>query len=258
MTKTILASALATLMFCGTATAAKPIPPAGVPANAMKVESEAQLMRDYGDRIEKVSLGVYQIVSGDMAGKTISIGDQGLAYDLAVHRARIAKAGRITGQDLGRIQRLESAANRIAQGQRATSQISTRLVDNGTLYCHFGGGEPNAAKSLVTGYAWVSARADFLEPIGLGYYAGAVANAYGYVDAPSNPGNQTLIVAETSAVNYQTSQMSLDIRSGMYSASAFSSIASGPTFSHSLSADAAVYGAGPCWGYVSVSDYFAY
>lgn len=67
-------------------------------ADSLRIESEVQFVRDYGDQIEQVGPGVYQVVSGDLAGKTVAIGETGLEYDLNAQRAQRASRSPAAGK----------------------------------------------------------------------------------------------------------------------------------------------------------------
>jgi hypothetical protein len=70
-------AAIAGIAFAGSALA----------TDSLRIESEAQFVRDYAGLIEQVGPGVYQIMSGDLAGKVVTIGEAGLNYDLNALRA---------------------------------------------------------------------------------------------------------------------------------------------------------------------------
>jgi hypothetical protein len=229
-------------------------------AQGVKIQSEAQLTREHGHRLEKVGPGVYQVVAGELAGKTIAIGEAGLAYDLSRVRAQIAKSGGRNAALDRQLLSLQSIQRHMSEGKRLTADVAPQAFDSATLYCY--SGDPLASEKefgqLTYGYATVHAEAGFTQPIGLGYYAYAYASASGYVDRPWNANGLPGVAAEASAINHQTSQSGFDAEYGAYSAYASTYVYSGPTFTHSLSADAVVYGIGQCWGYVGVSDSFMY
>jgi hypothetical protein len=103
MTRTILFAALS-LLFSSIPASAGGTPDA--PREGVKIQNEAQLLRDYGHRLEKIAQGVYLGRSGPLAGKTIGIGRAGLAYDLEGLRAHDAKSARPDAQRKALIERL--------------------------------------------------------------------------------------------------------------------------------------------------------
>lgn len=245
--KNILAATLASLVFAGSAIA----------ADGLRIESEAQFVRDYGDRIEQVGPGVYLIVAGELAGKTVAIGEAGLAYDIGVQRQLLSAPGRVKTQAQALIRQMEGARARYAKLRaHQAADTSTRKAAAGSFPCFYSSGNNSI---WYSGYAQVNATTEFYLDNGGGglnyYYARASANASGFVSPPAGVPAFASVSASAIAKNLYTGQTIQRSRPGTYSASASTGyVYSGPEFSHNLTAQAAVYGMGNCFGYVSISD----
>ncbi len=257
MMKTLLAGAIASLMLAGNALAAD-----GAKKDGFRIESEAQFVRDYGDQIEQVGSGVYQIVKGKLAGKTISIGEAGLRYDLSARRAHVdtaAKSGKAEAASNAIIRRLEGVQARYDELRAAsTGEASTRQAGSGSFTCRY---SSPFTKALIwySGYASIDATTELYLDRGDGtlnrYYARASANAYGWVNAPFNVPASISLVADAYAQNVKTGQVISQTVPGVLSASASTGyLYSGPVFYHNINASAAVSGVGNCFGYVSIAD----
>ncbi|MEQ1513525.1 MAG: hypothetical protein ABL934_12730 [Lysobacteraceae bacterium] len=255
--KTILTAALTPLLFAGSAFAAD-----GVGANGFRIESEAQFVRDYGDQIEHVGPGVYQIVKGKLAGKTVSIGEAGLRYDLSERRARVAtaaKSGKAKIASDAILRRLEGVQARYEELRAAsTGDVGTRQAGSGSFPCIY---SSPFSRSLVWyyGYANIGATTELYLDRGDGtfnwYYARAAASAYGWVNPPFNVPASVSMVADAQVENLYTGEFVSYTVPGIWSTGISTGyIYSGPVFYHNLRAFAAVSGVGNCFGYVSISD----
>jgi hypothetical protein len=231
-------------------------------ADSLRIESEAQFVRDYGGQIEQVGPGVYQIISGDLVGKTVSIGETGLEYDLNTQRAlaaNIAKSSSAKANSDTLILKLEEQQARYAQLrlQTADSANDKKAIARGAFPCVY---RPfNGFPVWYSGFADISATTEFYWDTGNGtlssYYARATALANGYVFTPSNVPLSLSIFAQASTNNAYTGESVSRYAAGYSSVSTGTPyIYSGPSFSHNMNAYAAVSGAGNCFGYASVSD----
>jgi hypothetical protein len=255
MTKTTLATSLAATLLAGQALAAQPL------ANdSFRIESETQFAQDYGDRVEKLAPGVYQVTRGALAGQTISIGESGLAFDLALLRAQVPGALAERRQLQKRIRLLEQTQQRyvLARSRTAGSASATKAFRSVSLPCDY---RPPGASFPVLYYmtATVSADASLYLPRSDGfynpYYARASARASGQVLRPASVPVNISVLAYASAHERQLGQPvtresigtdSVGVNTGF--------VYSGPTAYHNLTATAMVFGRGDCYGYVSVSD----
>jgi len=253
MIKSLLASSVATLLLAGTAIAAAPSAP-----TSLRIESEDQFVRDYGDLVERAAPGVYQIVKGPLAGKTIAMGEAGLAYDLAGLRARTPNSLRERLLIKKRIKRLEHAGARFATLRELQSRGGAKLASYGTLPCWYHNWS-NGTQTYYYAVAFVNATAEYYLDNGGGglnyYYARASASASGHVATPPNVPYWSGVIS-TSALAWNHHTGALVQRYGYGSATAVSTgyVYSGPDFSHDLGASATVEGEGDCFGYVSISD----
>lgn len=253
---TSLAVALTSLFIAGIALAAEQ-----PRADGLRIESEAQFVRDYGQRIEPVGPGVYLFVDGALTGKTISIGEAGLAYDIDVQRQRLIGVGRPRAKNAVEtrafIRQLETVRTRYRQLQAFQAMDTTsRKYATGTFPCYrwvFG----TLRQWNATGNLWTGAGL-YLDNGGGGlnyYYALAFADASGQALSPSGVPVSNSIIATVRAENQLTGQVVQRTNTGVYSASASTgNVYSGPEFSHKLYAIATVSGTGNCFGYVSISD----
>lgn len=243
--KSSLAASLASLLLAGNALA----------ADAFRIESEAQFVGDYDDRIERMAPGVYQIVKGPLAGKTISLGETGLAYDLAALRAHIPQSRRERAQAKAQIRRLETEQARFAQLRARTGPTKASRSD--AFPCQY---QPlDGAPIYYYGSATVTATTELymLRSDGLfnPYYARASAGAGGTVYTPFGVPADVSLLAYAVAHERQLGQIITRQQQGVQSASvATGYVYSGPAFFHDLFASASVHGRGNCYGYVSISD----
>ncbi len=263
--KNILATALATLVLTGTAFAGNA--PA---ADGFRIQSEAQFLDGYGDQVESIGPGVYQVVKGKLAGKVIAIGKAGLAYDLAEHRARAARpetgkgkgplvrGGKAVGNNT--VRRLEAAQARYTELARTRgTEADTKASSDGGFSCRAWG--PNGL-IWYNGWASVNATAGLYMDRGNGslnwYYSRARAFADGYVtNLPFGAGvfPSPHVDAYAKVENVLTGQIVQRAYYWRYSATANTGyIYNGPSFSHDMRAFAYVQCLGDCFGYVSISD----
>ena len=250
--KSILTATLASLVLTGHVFAGD-----AMAADGLRIESEAQFVRDYGDRIEQVSPGVYLIVDGELAGKTVSIGEAGLAYDISVQREQLASSRRTKTQTQALIRQMEGVRARYAElHAHQAADTSMRKAASGSFPCHYSSG---ANSVWYNGYAQVNATTELYLDTGGGglnyYYARASAGATGFVSPPAGVPPFASVSASALAKNLYTGQTVHRTRAGVYSAGTSTGyVYSGPEFSHNLIAQASVYGIGNCFGYVSISD----
>jgi hypothetical protein len=245
MTRIALAAALA---FAGNAVAGE----------GLIVQSEAQFARDNSADIQTVAPGVYRFNAGEFVGKTVSIGDAGLAYDLQLHRNRIANAkGKAAGASDTIVRALEQVS-REQNERKPAGEVQTRASNSGSLTCNVYNYATNQYISF-SGYAFVNADAELYLSNGGGgfnyYYARAYSDATGEVFKPSNAPNSLYLRAGAVAENRLTGQVISRVRSGYTSVDVEAGpVYSGPEFSHDLYAFSYVSGRAGCSGYVSVSD----
>jgi hypothetical protein len=246
--KISFAATLASLLFAGNALA----------ADGFRIESEAQFVKDYGDQIEQVASGVYQVVRGPLAGKTITIGETGLAYDLAALRAQTPRSRQERAQLKAEIRRLETARTRFSTLREHQARDLTKQSASGAFPCiHYDWWSGNS--TWYSGSAQVSATTEFYKDDGGGglnfYYARASAIATGIVFRPYNVPQSLTMTAYAFAKNHYTGQTVERYGAGINSAEASTGdVYSGPEFSHHLTATARITGVGDCFGYVSISD----
>lgn len=228
-------------------------------AESFRIESEAQLARDYGDQIEQVASGVYQIVAGPLAGKTISIGEFGLAYDLAGLRAHTPTTLRERKQLKARIASLELDTRRYAQLRvRETANAAVKRSASGTFPCYYTA--PSSGTSVYySGAATVTATTElylrrndgFFNP----YYARAIATASGTVYSPAGVPSNISLLAYGYVHERQLGQPVSRESFGTNQANVTTGyVYSGATAYHDLFASASVSGRGYCYGYVSITD----
>ncbi len=254
---TFLAASIASLMVAGSAVAAD-----SPKADGFRIESEAQFVRDYGDQIEQVGPGVFQVVKGPLAGKNISIGEAGVNYDLAAIRAMKPRTHTERKQVKSQINRLEAVAARYGE-MRALASANTgtgftaKLTESGTFPCMYF--PPGGYPVFYSGGALVTATTELYLDRGDGqfnpYYARARATASGLVYPPYNVPSSISMLAYAFAHERQIGQPVLDEHLGITSAYAEAGyVYSGPAFFHDMIATATVAGRGNCYGYVSVTD----
>jgi hypothetical protein len=251
--KTTLTAALTSLLFAGSAFAAD-----GVGTNGFRIESESQFLRDYGDQIEPMAPGVYQVVKGPLAGKTVTLGETGLRYDLAALRAQTPGSRQERAQIKAQLRLLESTLADFSKLREYETQDLTRQSTSGTFPCAYYNWRTGRT-IRYNGYAQVTATTElYLDNGGGGlnfYYARASAIASGTVFRPYSVPPSLTMTAYAFAKNHYTGQVAEQTAYGITSAWASSGyVYSGPTFSHNMSATSTVAGQGDCFGYVSVSD----
>jgi hypothetical protein len=255
MNKTMIATTLAASLLAGQALAAPP-----VANDSFRIESEDQFVRDYGDRVEKLAPGVYQVTRGALAGRTISLGESGLAFDLALLRAQVPGALAERRQLHKQIRLLQQTQQRylLARSRTPSSGAAAKATRTGTFPCQYM--PPGASVPvLYSGSATVTAdvslyllRNDgFYNP----YYARGIGRASGQILRPPGVPATISVLAYASAHERQLGQPVTRESFGIDNASVNSGyVYSGPTFYHNIIATASVHGRGDCYGYVSVSD----
>lgn len=251
--KISLAASLASLLLAGNALAAD-----APKQDGFRIESEAQLVGDYGDQLERMAPGVYQIVKGPLAGKTISLGETGLAYDLAALRARIPESLRERAQIKSRIKRLEGVRARYATLRTLQSRSAAKASTSSSLPCVYYNPR-TGTPTFYSAFAYVDATAGYYMSNGGGglnyYYARASAGASGTVNRPYNvPYGSGVVSVYAIAWNHQTNTVAQQFGYGPSASAGSGYVYSGPEFSHNLEAAAGVEGEGDCYGYVSISD----
>jgi hypothetical protein len=247
-------AALAATLLAGQALSADTTHSAASKPDGFRIESEAQFVRDYGDRIERVGTGVYVVTRGPMAGKTITIGESGLAYELAALRARVPSSPQERKQIRALIQRLERSA-------LAYKRMRTRLPEKAAIVGTIGCYNYNWSTRRGTWYsggAYVSATAEYYMSNGGGglnpYYARAYAAANGSLSVPFGvPYGSGALSAYAVAWNHNTNVIAQNYGYGNYPNVASGIVYSGPDFSHNLESFSGVEGEGDCVGHVSIS-----
>lgn len=252
MRKTLLTTTLAALCTLPAAAADRPAD------GSLRIESEAQFARDYGDLVERAGPGVYQIVKGPLAGKTIAMGEAGLAYDLAGLRARTANSLRERMWIKARIKHLEQVGARFATLRTLPARGIAKVSSFGTLPCVYHNPRTNIA-TFYLGSTYVNATAQYYLDNGGGglnpYYARAAAAASGVVSPPYGvPYGSGVMSAFALAWNHNSGALVQRFGYGPNASAATGFVYSGPDFSHNLEASASVEGEGDCYGYVSISD----
>ena len=226
--------------------------------DGLMVQSEEQFAREYASQADSVAPGVYRFHAGDLAGKTGSIGDSGLAYDLELHRARLTKTnGNTSGASHEIVRILERVqAEQVARSKIGEMQLRTTKTD--VFSCS---ARDVATGSMVTfsGRAFVNASAELYMPRSGGglnpAYARAFSDAVGTVFKPANVIDSIFMFAGAIAENRETGAVLSMQDSGTTDvAVAAGPVYSGPRFVHDLLAFAFASGRGVCIGYVSVSD----
>jgi hypothetical protein len=255
MTKTTLAASLAATLLAGQALAAQP-----VANDSFRIESETQFARDYADHVERMAPGVYQVTRGPLAGKTITIGEAGLAYDLAALRAQVPQSRNERKQLRTQIRLMEDATRRYQRNNAiaARHSASTKAMRFGALSCWYnppGLGSPifyNGSATVTASTALYLPRSDgFYNP----YYARASATANATIFRPIGVPPFFSVLASVTAKERQLGQTVTRDTIGVDSVGLSTGyVYSGPTFYHDLTATGTIYGTGPCTGYVSVSD----
>lgn len=244
-----LSIAAAALMFAGNAFAAD-----APRTEGFRIESEDQLARDYAGSVERIDTGVYLVTQGALAGQTITLGESGLAYDLAALRARIPGSARERSALKSWIKRLERTAARFERERSSTATRANRL---GIIFCSYFNWSTRQTIQY-TGSAYVSAVAEYYMSNGGGglnpYYARAAASAHGSVSPPPGvPFGSGALSAHAVAWNHNTNVIGQQFGYGSYPNVSSGFVYSGPDFSHNLEAFSVVEGEGDCVGYVGIS-----
>ncbi|MFD0724428.1 hypothetical protein [Lysobacter brunescens] len=240
--------AAAALLFAGHATAETPR------SDGFRIESEDQFARDYADSVERIDAGVYLVTKGALAGRTITLGESGLAYDLAALRARVPASGRERSVLQSQVKRLQRTAERF---ERQRSNATTRASQLGAIQCSYFNWSTRQT-IWYSGTAYVSATAEYYMSNGGGglnpYYARAAASANGSVSAPPGvPFGSGSLSAHAVAWNRNTNVIAQKFSFGNYPNVSSGYVYSGPDFSHNLEAFSGVEGEGDCLGYVGIS-----
>lgn len=249
MRKTLLTTMLAALCTLPAAAADRSVD------GSLRIESEAQFARDYASQTERLAPGVYQMTAGPLAGKVVSMGEAGLAYDLA--RLRAIRPTSLAERKLvrERIKLLETAQARNGQWRARQPRPQAKTTQYQVFPC---GGY--SAGTYYNYYATANLQATteyFLDNGGGGlnpYYARAYANAYGSVAYPSNHFGFGSLGAYTMAWNKYSGEKVERTSSGLFVAAGTGYVYSGPNFVHDLQASAIVLASGECAGYASISD----
>jgi hypothetical protein len=251
--KILSIAAIASVAFAGNAMA----------TDSLWIESEAQFVRDYGDQIQQIGPGVYQIISGEMTGKSVAIGEAGLNYDLSTQRSLATNMSRSSSAKANSdalIQKLEEQKARYAQLRMlmADNENAKAGASGGAISCTY---RPfNGNPIWYNGYVNVFATTEFYLDRGNGtlnwYFARAGASASGYVFQPYNVPTSFSLFADAYAQNTYTGQSIGNSIGGFTSVNAGTGgyVYSGPSFSHNMDAYASVRGTGNCFGYVAISD----
>ena len=249
MRKTLLTTTLAALCTLPAAAADRPAD------GSLRIESEAQFARDYAARSEHLAPGVYQMTAGPLAGKVVSMGESGLAYDLAQLRA--TKPASLAERKLvrERIRLLETAQARYGRWHAQRPPSQAKLTQYWIFPC---GWFENGIYYGYSATANLQATTEYLIDNGSGqpnpYYARAYANAYGSVAyVPHRFGLGTL-GAYTLAWNKYSGEKVERRSGGVYVAAGTGDVYSGPNFVHDLQATAIVLASGDCGGYASITD----
>lgn len=250
MTKTNLMVALTAILLSGQALAANA--PNG---DTFRIESEDQFTRDYGDRIEQMGPGVYQVVKGPFAGKTVTLGEAGLAYDLAALRAQTPRSRQERMQLKAQIRRLENVRTRYTQLPALEARESSgRKSASSVLPCYYRSGSTTIRYSA---YVQLTATTEFYLDNGGGglnfYYTRAIASASGYAARP-HAFAFPFLSFYARAENKITGQVVQRSSGGSNGGISTGYIYNGPDFGHLMSAVATVSGGGDCFGYASLSD----
>ncbi len=250
--KILSITAIASVAFAGNALA----------TDSLRIESEAQFVRDYTGLIEQVGPGVYQIIGGDLAGKVVTIGEAGLNYDLNALRARSAelpKSSSAKTDNDAHIQKLEEQKTRYAQlrMQIASSDEEKFRIYTSISCSYWPYNSPRP--TWYSGFVEIYAATEYYLDRGNGtlnpYFARAGAAASGYVNRPFNVPPSVSLFADALVYNAYNAQSVSPSSIGFSSVSVGTGyIYSGPNFSHNLYASSSVQGTGNCFGYVSISD----
>jgi len=259
----LLLASLAALVCAGTAAAAGK--PADKPAQgSMRIESEAQFLRDYGRQATRMAPGVYLMTDGVFSGKKITIGAPGLAHDLALLRKRLAAPGlnaddrralQAQVADLQTLSRQQAARSaRTAPGARAsqTSSFGCWSYDNREQrYVYY----PGFVDLSVVGGLYMDRGDGSLN----WYYARLRATAIVNVYPPNSQfWHRYSINAYATATNVLTGQTVHATPVGTTSSvgAATGYIYNGPNFGHHLTGRATGTASGDCFTYVSLEDAF--
>jgi hypothetical protein len=244
-------------------------PPAAAPVDGarIRVESEAQFLRDYGTQAERLAPGVYLMNEGPFAGKTVSMGISGLNHDLAVLQRRMSEGGlqpterRQLRKRIGELQTLA----REHRSHQARSGISPKAQSTTSIPClgydfirnrrefYFG-----YAEATVTGGLYLDRGDGTLNPYYSRMYAvaviggappsGVLVNAT--FNASASVTNNALVIPQTVTASPQYSAYGAGAGTGW--------VYNGPSFGHNFSGTATATASGDCWGYLSISDSFVF
>lgn len=227
-------------------------------AAGFRIESEPQFLRDYGPQVERVAPGVYQIVRGPLAGRTVTLGEAGLAYDLAALRAETPRTRHGRAQRTSRIRQLEAVQARYGTQTAITGGDVAKRNLVWVFHCSY---QPLNGKLVnYTGSASLFATAEYYLSDGGGGLnldyararAGGTASVSAPVQVPYGSGSISLTVRAENRLTGQVVQ-----RLGLAPPTAVVDtgyVGSGPSFGHDLTARATAIGGGNCFGYASISD----
>ena len=249
MRKTLPTATLAAL--CALSAAAADRPADG----SLRIESEAQFVRDYASQTERLAPGVYQMTAGPLAGKVVTMGESGLAYDLAQLRA--TKPASLAERRIvrERIKLLETAQARYRRWHALQARSPAKLTQYTVFSCAT---YENGHYYSYYATANLQATTEYLIDNGSGqpnpYYARAYANAYGSVGYLPNHFVFGTLSAYTLAWNKYSGEKVERSSNGMNVAAGTGDVYSGPNFVHDLQATASVLASGECAGYASISD----
>jgi hypothetical protein len=228
------------------------------------ISSEAQFVRDYQGQIESVGPGVYLFNQGTFAGLEVSIGQDGLHYDMGMLKYLVDSAE--DGTDTksmaqAKIETLAELSRRYESAEKIAATSGKDKAVPGVISCLSRvPGRPGPV--FYTGSVTVSAKTGFYIYREDGsynmYYARAQASASAMVNLPIGVSTlQPTHRTDTVAMDHATGESDYQIAFGSvwsYRSSQMTSFA----FTHNISASSAVYGMGDCVGYVSVNDRLAY
>lgn len=249
--KALLATAALALLATGAASAADTRP--------LRIESEAQFARDYADVVERQAPGVYLFVRGPFAGKTVTMGEAGLDYDLAALRARVPASRQERQQIRALAKQLEAQRARIDARRRvAAAEGASAKTSGGAFSCFYN--NPRSGDFVVySGVVQLTATTEFYLDNGGGglnpYYARASATASGTTFRPYGV-PQTVDMSATAYARNNISGQTAQRSAGGVNAVSVSAgyVYSGPDFVHDLVATSTLFGIGNCAGYFTLSD----
>lgn len=243
-----LSIAVAALLFAGHASAAE----------TLRIESEAQFARDYAGQTVRIAPGIYQMTQGAFAGKTITMGENGVAYQIAALRSRVPATFRERAMIQARIKRLERSQARYATLRAIQARATTKASTSSVLPCFYFNPRTNSTVAYNAS-ASVTATTEYYMSNGGGglnpYYARASASASGFVYRPYGvPFSTGTVSIYALAWNHQTNTLVQYFNQGTSVSGGTGYVYSGPNFSHDLEATAGVEGEGDCFGIVTITD----